>query len=465
MKFRKKIAFFMLIVMLVLNTITVQAQKSDNQDDINNDNRQTSTVSSFSDVPANYWAHDAIMLMANYSIITGYNDGTFRPDASVSKSEFAKMMVLTMQMELINPSTASFLDVQKGGWDYKYIETAKPYMTAYKTSEGLNFRPLEGAQREDMAVAVVKGLALPPSTDLSILNNLTDSGSISTQLKGYVATAMANNIMIGDDNKKFNPKSTITRAQTATLLARLIKDEKIVFDEEKVVVEDNQTTKTKTPVLEATVVNQKLVLDWKGVDPSGFSYYKVVLSKSDATPTYPDNGYATAISNVGTTLYEISAGDGYNGGDFGGTLQAGTYYATITAVFGDTKSTSNVVVVTIPEKSVVTTSGRTPGLSSSGIVDGGIKLTWTKTENNDNFQYYKVVLSKTNSKPSYPNDGYVTYISDNNINYYIIKAGQEYQGGNISKLEGAHHYYVAVTAVYSNGNQYNTSNVLTVQLP
>lgn len=466
MRFRKKIALLLVMVLLVFNTVAVQAN-NDGKDDDRDSSRKLveSTAVSFSDVPTSHWAYNAITLMANYQIITGYKDGTFKPDAPVTRAEFAKMMVLTMQMDLINPGTATFVDVQKGSWDYKYIETAKPYMTAFKSTLGLNFRPTEGAQREDMAVAIIKGLKIAPSTDLTILNTLTDQSSISANLKGYVAAAVSNGIMVGDGNKKFNPNSTISRAETATLLARLINDEKIVFDEEKVVLDDNSLpTSTKTPFLVANIINSKLVLDWTGVESSGFSYYKVVLSKADSTPSYPDNGYAAVISNVGTTAYEISAGDGYNSGDLGGNIQAGTYYAAITAVYGDAKITSNVVVVTVPVKEVVSTVGRTPVLSSAGIMEGGIKLEWTRTENNDNFKYYKVVLSKTNAHPSYPNDGYVTYISDNAIHNFIVKAGQDYNG-DAGKLESGRQYYVAITAVYSNGNQYNTSNVITVQLP
>lgn len=469
MNLRKKIGFLLVVVMLMCNIGSVQAHDNESGDDNKADSTNQSTyIKSFTDVPTTYWAYDAVMLMSNHQIITGYSDGTFRPEAPVTKAEFAKMMVLTMQMDLVNPNTASFIDVKKGGWDYKYIETAKPYMTAFKTTGGFSFRPSEGAQREDMAVAIIKGLNKEPSTGtgLDILNSLSDSSSISPNLKGYVATAMAEGIMVGDSAKNFNANATITRAETATLLARLISEEKVVFDEEKVVVDDSQLpTTSKTPFLVAYNASPKLVLDWTGVEAAGFSYYKVVLSKTDSTPSYPENGYATVISSIGTTSYVIQAGDGYNGGDLGGIIPPGNYYAAITAVYGDVKVTSNVVTVTIPEKLAVSTSGRTPVLSSAGIVDGGIKLTWSKTENNDKFKYYKVVLSKANSKPSYPGDGYVTYISDNAVNTYIIKDGQEYQGGDIGELEAGHQYYVTITAVYSNTNQYNTSNVIVVKLP
>ncbi|MBC7959548.1 MAG: S-layer homology domain-containing protein, partial [Vallitaleaceae bacterium] len=344
------------------------------------------------------------------------------------------------------------------------IETAKSYMTAYKTVNGLIFKPSEGAQREDMAVSIIKGLGLSPSTDISLLNTLADSNSISPNVLGYVAKAMSEGIMIGDSNKKFNPKATITRAETATLLARLIHEEKVVFDEEKIVFDTSASTTNKTPFLAAATVNRKVVLDWTNVASEGFSYYKVVLSKTDTTPSYPDNGYATAISNVSNSGFEFEAGASYNGGDLGGEIKPGTYYAAITAVYGDTKLTSNVITITVPEKVVVPSVGKTPVLASAGIVDNGIKLMWSKTDNVDGFQYYKIVLSKATTSPKYPDNGYATYISDNAVTNYIVKDGQDYQGGDIGgHLEDDVPYYVAITAIYSNGNY--TSLPITITLP
>ncbi len=456
MKIKKKIVYLLLTVMLIMNSFVVHA----------NSNEPTG-VTGFGDVPTTYWAHDAIMLMANHQIISGYKDGTFRPDASVSRAEFAKMMVLTMQLSLVNPPTPTFLDVPRNGWDYKYIETAKSYLTGYRFGTGLSYRPTQGAQREDMAVAIVKGLNIQPSEGaaLDVLNTLTDSSTISTNLKGYVAAAISNGIMIGDDLKKFNPQATITRAQTATLLARLIDGEKIVFDEEKIVLDDSQIATTiQKPFLDGYIKEDKLILDWTEVDSADFTYYKIVLSKKDATPSYPDNGYATYISKVSLTAYEIKAGDGYNGGDFSGKIAPGTYYAAITAIYGDTKVTSNVIQVTVPERDYGSISELTPVLTSAINYNGGIKLTWSKTDDDDVFNYYKVVVSKSNSNPSYPDDGYATYISNRSETSYVLRAGDAYNGGDIGgELVAGKNYYVTITAVYSNGKY--TSNTKTIKLP
>lgn len=52
------------------------------------------TDGSFSDVPIGHWAYQEVKLMSDYGIINGYPDGTFKPDETVTRAQFAKMMVL-----------------------------------------------------------------------------------------------------------------------------------------------------------------------------------------------------------------------------------------------------------------------------------------------------------------------------------------------------------------------------------
>lgn len=99
MKLRKKLVVLLAIILLVLSSLGVQAEN-----DKSNGRR-------FSDMGEDHWAHDYVLLMADYGIIDGYTDGTFRPDKEVSRVQFAKMMVLTLGLDTFSPSTPSFLDV------------------------------------------------------------------------------------------------------------------------------------------------------------------------------------------------------------------------------------------------------------------------------------------------------------------------------------------------------------------
>lgn len=417
----------------------------------------------FKDVGQSHWAHEKIQLMSDYKIINGYADGTFKPEKLVLRAEFAKMMVLTLNLELHKPSSATFIDVKRQDWEYPYVETGKYYLTGFKTSGGMFFRPSRVAVREDMAVGIVRGLGInPDTTDMSVLDQYSDKDSISPNLRKFVAAAINEGIMIGYD-KKFSPKGGLSRAEAATLLARLIEEEKVVFDEEeKVTFEEVENAAAKTPTLDAKIVDGKLSLSWTQVPRDGFKYYKVVMSKGDSSPSYPSNGYQAAISNIETTSRVVGSGNSYNGGDFGGVLKGGeTYYVAITAVYEDEKLTSNVEVVTLPGTYEAPDTGEmTPTLSVS-VESNGVQLNWTKVSSNG-FKYYKVVLSKYNATPSYPGDGYLAYISDVNNNSYFVQEYASYNSGDFGGKVKAEKYYMTITAVYNSGKYTSITKVVTV---
>jgi len=418
----------------------------------------------FKDVNQNHWAYEKIQMMVEYNIINGYADDTFRPELTVSRAEFAKMMVLTLNLEVYNPKTASFADVKKGHWAYPYVETGKYYLTGFKTSGGIFFRPDRVAVREDMAVGIIRGLGInPDKTDMSVLDSYTDKNAIAPNLRKFVAAAINEGIMIGNNNK-FAPKAGLTRAEAATLLARLIEEEKVVFDqEEKVTFDQIKEKATRTPTVEVKIVNGQAKISWTQVPSEGFKYYKVVISKNDSSPSYPSNGYQAAISNVTTTSKVIGSGDGYNSGDFGGVIKAGeTYYVAITAVYHNEKLTSNVETMTLPGTyEAPDESKRTPTLSYS-IKNNGVKLNWTQTPK-DGFKYYKVVLSKNNATPKYPDDGYATYISDCYTTSYFVQEGTSYHGnGDFGDKIKSEKYYMTITAVYNNGKYTSATKRVTV---
>lgn len=56
----------------------------------------------FSDVPAKHWAYDAVGKLAQAGVITGYGDGTFKGDKTVSRYEMASMVAAAMQKNLNN---------------------------------------------------------------------------------------------------------------------------------------------------------------------------------------------------------------------------------------------------------------------------------------------------------------------------------------------------------------------------
>ena len=76
----KKKFIFLAMLILVLTTSIVFAK-------------------SFSDLPEGHWAYESINEMMEKGILNGYPDGTFLPSKNVTRAEFAKILVLSLELE------------------------------------------------------------------------------------------------------------------------------------------------------------------------------------------------------------------------------------------------------------------------------------------------------------------------------------------------------------------------------
>ena len=80
---------------------------------------KTQGASAFSDVPSSYWAYAAISSLSSQGIVSGYPDGTYRPDNTITRAEFATMLVKALGLSTTGTNGA-FTDVTPGDWCYDY---------------------------------------------------------------------------------------------------------------------------------------------------------------------------------------------------------------------------------------------------------------------------------------------------------------------------------------------------------
>lgn len=170
----------------------------------------------FWDVPKAYWAFPYIAELVDRGVISGHDDGSFRPEDTVTRGEWAKIMVLAAGLKP-DDNDVYFADMS-GHWSNIYVNSAKDYLAAYKDG---SFKPDQAAVREDVTVSMVKLKGYDVSrVDYSCLNSFKDTESISNSLKQYVAVAVEKGLITGFDDKTFRGQATLTRAEAATLLWR-----------------------------------------------------------------------------------------------------------------------------------------------------------------------------------------------------------------------------------------------------
>lgn len=106
----------------------------------------------FSDVPKGYWAANYIGYMQQFGIITGYSDGSFRPNAPVTRAEFA---AIASRFEKLTEGSKSFTDVSDTYWAARYINFAatRGWVTGY--SDG-TFKPENTITRAEVAAVTCR---------------------------------------------------------------------------------------------------------------------------------------------------------------------------------------------------------------------------------------------------------------------------------------------------------------------
>ena len=121
----------------------------------------TAMAASFTDIEERHkWAVPAIDYMLSKGVVNGYyEDGTFRPDRTVTRAEFIKMLNVTFGLTAKKAYT--YTDVKSTDWFAPYVEqaTAQGYLLGY----GTMLNPNGALSRQEAAALLVR--YLDPDTD------------------------------------------------------------------------------------------------------------------------------------------------------------------------------------------------------------------------------------------------------------------------------------------------------------
>jgi hypothetical protein len=175
------------------------------------------TVTPFSDLSPDHWAYSYIESLVGKGIINGYPDGSFRPQNTVTRAEFAKMIVLARGWPLLSILEASFSDVSTNYWGYQYIETAKFYGVITGYPDG-SFRPAAKIKRSEIATIIVRAAGF----EINTTGNKFIDLSPSHWAYGYILTAKNRQIVSGYPDGTFRPEGYTTRAEAAAMIERML---------------------------------------------------------------------------------------------------------------------------------------------------------------------------------------------------------------------------------------------------
>ena len=156
--------------------------------------------------------------------MTTADTGEWKPNAYVTRAEFAADLARFAGIHTFYPTVgaAQFSDVDLSAEDAPYLAWAVDCGIVTGFDDG-TFRPERTLTREQMAVMLARFCTLSGMTADSGADGYADAGSISAWAVDEVALCTALGLVQGDAQGRFRPQSNLTRAQIAAILSRMAK--------------------------------------------------------------------------------------------------------------------------------------------------------------------------------------------------------------------------------------------------
>lgn len=182
-----------------------------------------SRVLAFSDTET-HWANNCIKEMTPRQLVTGYPDGTFRPNATITRAEFAVLILNAFPNAPIKRQGTTFKDVSTNYWAHRAIQEAyqRGFFSGYP---GGLFQPNQAIPRVQ-AIGVMAGAMnyTIPNNPTNILRQyFTDAAQIPQYGVDAIATAAVNTLVVNYPNiKELRPNERATRGEVAALICRAL---------------------------------------------------------------------------------------------------------------------------------------------------------------------------------------------------------------------------------------------------
>ncbi len=175
----------------------------------------------FSDVSKAHWAYEHIDFLATLDLVSGFPDGSFGPDITLTRSQFLKMVLDALALKA--EGECDFADVNESDWYFEYVKTGVA-LGIVNGMEGGIFGADLPVTRQDMAVISAKALQhIKLLPDFETVTTFADNSDISSYAIESVGRMKKAGIMVGDTNGNFRPFDGATRAEASKIVTLLYK--------------------------------------------------------------------------------------------------------------------------------------------------------------------------------------------------------------------------------------------------
>ncbi|KUK32095.1 MAG: Amylopullulanase AmyB [Thermoanaerobacterales bacterium 50_218] len=176
-----------------------------------------------------HWAEADIKLMAAKGIVKGMSATTFAPEAQVTRAQFATLLVKALNIREQAATGERFTDVAADAWYARTVETAAANGLIKGYPDG-SFRPNAKITRQELAAMVANALkfrgrdaeALTAEEVNTILSTFADRNQISDWARAAAAVVVKNGIVKGRAVDEFAPLATAKRCEAVVMIKQML---------------------------------------------------------------------------------------------------------------------------------------------------------------------------------------------------------------------------------------------------
>ena len=173
------------------------------------------------DINQKKWYHESVHYVVEKGIMNGYSKDEFGPDDTFSRAMLAQILYNNAGKPAVSKA-ASYSDVNSSDWFAPAVSWAseKGIVTGYLDG---TFIPNANITREQLAAMLYRYAGQPATT--GSLASFTDAASVSEYAKTAMQWATANGIITGNGSVTvLDPKGNATRAQAAAMIMRYLEN-------------------------------------------------------------------------------------------------------------------------------------------------------------------------------------------------------------------------------------------------
>lgn len=235
----------------------------------------------FSDVSDNQWFYNSVTKMTEEGIFKGYPDGTFKPDNTVTYGEFIKMFIVAVTGEDVGNSSS-------GNWAKNYYDKGIE-LGLYTEYDIPEYKLSDGIARKHMSILISNNFKETDIENYNLIKERINDLDLGRPYQHQIIKAYGLGVITGYPGGEFKPNGTLTRAESATVISRLLnEDERIIPKFEKPVADDSywKNDPQYNEIVEWIANNQKGAV-WGG--NSSLENGKIYFTHSDGNRWSADN--------------------------------------------------------------------------------------------------------------------------------------------------------------------------------